>query len=750
VTRRISLALAIHNHQPVGNFGWVFEDVYQHAYRPMVEALGRHPEVVLSLHYTGPLLDWLQEAHPEFLADLRALTARGQVEMLGGGYYEPVLASLPERDRIGQLALMADEVERLFGTRPRGAWLAERVWEPDLPYYLAESGYDWTILDDNHFRGASIKEEDMWGAYITENQGRLLRIFGTEQGLRYRIPFGQPEDVIEYLRDHASEDGKRVGMMGDDGEKFGAWPGTYEHCWTRTGWVDRFFDLLEANGDWLTTVTPTAWLEREPPIGRIYVPTASYIEMGEWALPADEANVFTSLVKESFAGSLPQKRYLRGGFWRNFQVRYREINDLHKQMLRVSAKVTAMPAGPEKDSAVDHLYRGQSNDCYWHGLFGGIYIVHMRLATFAHLIAAEDIADAWARDALAGHDGGPETIPGRAEELPTRPDGAQLVDTDQDGIDEAYLATPGQVVVVDLAEGAGIGSWDLRATRLALAAVMRRRPEAYHPTLIDHERRAADTHEGGPDEGGDAPKTIHDIVMTKEAGLSDRIVYDRHERRGGLVHLVPRWTSAAEFASVAFDELGDFVDAPYRVLGLSDRELIVERNGTILGDGREQAAAVRKTIRLGGGRLDPFLSFEVAVENRGDARLELDLVVEWTFDLAGGGANPAAYYLLPNGAGGEDRLPHDSSGERDGLSSLRFGNEAEGVDVLATFSSPADVAWFSVETVSNSEAGFERSYQGSALLSRWPLDLAPNGHRTVGIHLEARSSRDRLREELGA
>ncbi len=89
----------------------------------------------------------------------------------------------------------------------------------------------------------------------------------------------------------------------------------------------------------------------------------------------------------------PDARWLRGGFWRNFQVKYREINDLHKQMLRTSRKVAAMAEGRSRTAALDHLHRGQSNDCYWHGLFGGIYISHMRLATYEHLIAAEDAAD---------------------------------------------------------------------------------------------------------------------------------------------------------------------------------------------------------------------------------------------------------------------------------------------------------------------------------------------------------------------
>ena len=180
--------------------------------------------------------------------------------------------------------------------------------------------------------------------------------------------------------------------MGDDGEKFGGWPGTHELCWGRDAWIEKCFTALEDNADWLSTVTPIQWMAEHPPIGRVYMPTASYVEMTEWALPADEAPVFRRLVAAADEAKSPSTRFLRGGLWRNFQARYREINDLHKQMLRVSGAVNAMPAGPARERALDHLYRAQSNDCYWHGLFGGIYIVHMRMATHAELIAADDLA----------------------------------------------------------------------------------------------------------------------------------------------------------------------------------------------------------------------------------------------------------------------------------------------------------------------------------------------------------------------
>jgi alpha-amylase len=553
---RISLALSLHNHQPIGNFGWVFAEVFEQAYLPMVEALDRHPTIRVALHYSGPLLEWLRVERPDFVAEVRRLVERDQVEILGGGLYEPVLASLPERDRVGQLRRMADAVEAAFGRRPTGAWLAERVWEPSLPTALVDAGYRWTTLDDSHFRAAAVPEDGLWGPYTTEDQGRLMTVFGTEQGLRYLIPFHEVEEVIAHLRDHATEAGDRLGTMGDDGEKFGAWPTTWQHCWGEGRWVERFFEAIEANASWLSTVRPSDWLVSNPPIGRVYLPTGSYAEMGEWALPADESRAFASAVNRARGTAAPETRWLRGAFWRNFQVKYREVNDLHKQMLRVSNAVESMPEGDGRDSARDHLFRGQSNDCYWHGLFGGIYIAHMRAATHSHLVAAEDAADT-ALERLAR---------------------SELRDLDLDGRDEVLLATDGQVVGIDLDEGGGIGSWDLRAARHALTAVMRRRPEAYHETLRAHDKAAAEP--PTPSKDG-APTSIHETVLVKESGLSEKLVYDDYERRSGLVRFLPRATTATDWKAGGREELGDFVRSPFRCERVGGGEAVLARAGKV-------------------------------------------------------------------------------------------------------------------------------------------------------------------------
>jgi hypothetical protein len=724
VTRRISLALAIHNHQPIGNFGWVIEEVYDRAYRPLVESLERHPSVRLALHYTGPLLEWLRAEQPDFLDRLAVLIARGQVELMGGGLYEPVLASLPEADRVAQLTRMADTVEMLSGQRPQGAWLAERVWEPDLPASLVAAGYRWTILDDQHFRAAAIPEENLWGTYTTEHQGRLLTVFGTEQGLRYRIPFGTVDDVIGHLRAHATEAGDRVGMMGDDGEKFGAWPTTFEHCWGPGRWVERFFEALEVSTDWLSTVTPSDWLEREPPIGRVYVPTSSYAEMGEWALPPDESVAFSAALHEAVAAHRPEARWLRGGFWRNFQVRYREINDLHKQMLRTSAKVARMPEGPERTRAEDHLHRGQSNDCYWHGLFGGVYISHMRLATYEHLIAAEDMADRALGSTRA----------------------AVTSDLDMDGRPEVLLAEPGQVVTIKPSEGGGIGAWDVRAARHALAAVLRRRPEAYHEKLraAERARNGGDSqHDSGHGAGGveDEVTSIHELVVSKEEGLARELVYDDHERRSGLIRFLSPDTTPESFARVEAVELGDAFDGGLTVDHLVPGQVSASREATVAG----QHVTVVRTIRLAGGRLDPELIVEIELYHRGTAAIDCRLGLEWSIHLLGGGGNEQAWYAI-DGA----RSRHDGTGQASQIRELGYGNDWVGVAITAVAEPPADAWWHPIDTVSNSEAGFERVYQGSELLVSWPLHLAPGESRHFSYRQVVGVARDRAADPIDA
>ena len=682
----------------------------------MLAALERHPTIHLSLHYTGPLIEWLERERPAFLERLAALAASGQVELLGGGWYEPVLIALPEPDRLGQLRRMADELERRFGRRPAGAWLAERVWEPDLPTALVDAGYAWTVLDDAHIRAAAVPEEAIWEPRSTEDQGRRLTILGTEQGLRYRIPFRDVEAVIGYLGDLATPDGRRLATMGDDGEKFGGWPTTFEHCWAPGDWVERFFEALEAAADWLTTVTPSSWLATRPAAGRMAIPGGSYPEMGEWALPPSESVAFGEALERARVEGRPEARWLRGAPWRNFQVRYREVNDAHKQMLAASAAVRAMRPGRARDRARDHLYRGQSNDAYWHGLFGGVYLPHLRLATLAELIGAEDAT------------------------LGPAPGSGVLRDVDLDGRPEVVLATGGQVVVVKPDEGAGIGRWDIRAARHALASVLRRRPEAYHT-------RPAGAETGGPADPADPASagvaSIHDRAGLGEPGLAERLDYDWHERRSGLIHLFAPEVSPADWARERAPDLAGLPVAAFEVDRRSPRSVDLSAAARVDGAGGPQPIRVASRFRVGGDRLAPSLEQRVRLVNRSDRTLVVRLGLEWTTNLLGG--DPAAWWEV-----GRERTRFDATRTARAVTRLIAGNDHLGLVVRTRLRPSADVWIATLETVSNSEAGSERVHQGSALLVSWLVRLEPGAGVSATIASVVDVAVDRAADERRA
>ncbi|MCB0833676.1 MAG: hypothetical protein KDC45_09455, partial [Bacteroidetes bacterium] len=283
--KTVNLILGIHNHQPVGNFDFVFEEGYQKAYKPFLDILAEYPDIRISMHFTGIVLDWIDRVYPEFIVSLKNLVARGQVEMVGGGFYEPIMAVIPDVDKLGQIEKLSAYCEDRLGMRPRGMWVAERVWEPHLPKPLRQAGMEYIILDDTHFLYAGLREEELRGYFVTEEEGFKVDAFPISKALRYMIPFQEPAKTVELLRTAASSTGEKLMVFADDGEKFGIWPDTFEHVYEKK-WLRRFFDALVENKDWIRMIHFSEAVDTLKPVGRVYIPTASYAEMLHWALPA--------------------------------------------------------------------------------------------------------------------------------------------------------------------------------------------------------------------------------------------------------------------------------------------------------------------------------------------------------------------------------------------------------------------------------------------------------------------------------
>ena len=229
----VTFLFGVHNHQPVGNFESVMRDAVRAAYHPFLEVLREVRGLPLTVHCSGSLLAFLRDKAAPTFDVLGRLVSDGHVELLTGGLYEPILAMLPDRDKVGQIQALTELLRSSFGTRPRGIWLAERVWEPQLPKVLREAGVEFVLLDDSHFALAGLDPEGLGGYYLTEEQGATLAVFPISQRLRYLVPFAEPKEAVRYLQGRL--DAGAVTLM-DDGEKFGVWPGTHELVYGR-GWL---------------------------------------------------------------------------------------------------------------------------------------------------------------------------------------------------------------------------------------------------------------------------------------------------------------------------------------------------------------------------------------------------------------------------------------------------------------------------------------------------------------------------------
>lgn len=664
---RLTFVLGIHNHQPVGNFEHVFEEAYRTAYVPFLDVLERHPGVKISLHVSGPLVEWLEENHPEYFDRVARLAKAGRLEPMGGAFYEPILPSISEADASDQIERMVKWVEKRFHRAPRGAWIAERVWSAHLPRPLAKNGIRYVCLDSHHFESAGLGEEELDGYRVTEFEGAPLAAFPISKPLRYTIPFEEPEKSIEILRAAAADAAKRgrgdpVIVMADDGEKFGVWPGTYRLCYEGAGggWLERFFTLLEKESSWLRCTTFSEALDSVPARGRIYLPDTSYKEMAEWA---------------------------PGGLWRNFLVRYPESNRMQKKGLRVSAKVRAMRPGKAKEAALTALHRAQCNCGYWHGVFGGLYLNFLRGAIWQNLIEAERAADAAAR---------------RGKYVRT-----ESVDLDMDLADEILVESDAVVATVSPRRGGAVEEISIRRAAVNLLDTLARRPEAYHEKVREAIRNP---------QGMRGTASIHEIIQLKQPDLDKYLVYDAAER----LALQDR------FVGPDFDLRG----LPY------ESEVRTKKGGVEVRLSRPAAPGgadllVEKTLRFEGGRAGFEASYRI--RNRGAAPFAGGFAVEWSLGMQAADAPDRG--IMVDGAAPADPRP--------GARAVHPGaKSATAVDGWRKFRAtlawdvPAELTRDPVDTVSASEAGFERAYQATTLSPRWDLRIAPGAAWEVRLRLD--------------
>ncbi|HEX2897044.1 MAG TPA: alpha-amylase/4-alpha-glucanotransferase domain-containing protein, partial [candidate division Zixibacteria bacterium] len=514
-----------------------------------------------------------------------------------------------------------------------------------------------------------------------------------QQRLRYLIPFGTIEQVISELKIQAEANPHGLAIYADDGEKFGVWPETYKHCY-EDKWLESFFDALVKNSDWLEVI-PLGEAAQRKPAGRAYLPTASYSEMLHWALPGKtfvEYEHFESWLKEQ--GQFERfGRFVRGGHWRNFLAKYEESNLMHKKMLDISSRLAEYESDhPAKSKLLNTIrelmYSGQCNCPYWHGVFGGLYLPHIRQAVYSNLLDAEQ----------------------KLNKLEKRTGlSVREFDWDSDGSNEILTSNDHYSTVFKPSRGGMLVDFSLLGEHFNLTDTLSRRREGYHRKL---EQKAGDTNDN-------KTASIHDRVISKEKNLDRYLISDWYLKRCFIDHFFGENISFDEFQKNKFNEGGDFILEPYlSVIDKKHHSIILSRDGNIRGTSGSVKINLKKTFVF---TQDGFIKINYQLSSPDQSNLKVTFGIENNFSFQAGHAEDR--FVLINGIRPKDAFL-DSAGEQNEVSSFAMVDEYRQLAVALESDRNCTFWRLPIFTVSLSEGGFEKVYQGTTLVNLYELDLS--------------------------
>jgi alpha-amylase len=232
---------------------------------------------------------------------------------------------------------------------------------------------------------------------------------------------------------------------------------------------------------------------------------------------------------------------------------------------------------------------------------------------------------------------------------------------------------------------------------------------------------------------GEKVRTIHEIFDSKESDLDQYLHFDEYRRASFLDHFISEPIDFESFQRGRYQEEGDFIQGLYGMDLIGQgrgREVLFSRSGCLCKNGKKDPLKIGK--RMVPSPVRSSLKAFYRLTYGGEGKRRTNFGIEFNINLLAGNA-PDRYYLIP-GHQLEDRKLA-SIGEHSDVSEVRLIDEWNRMEVILTTDKNCNLWRFPVETVSLSESGFERIFQGSCLLFYWPLELEPGKQFEVDIEL---------------
>ncbi|MDR1747617.1 MAG: DUF1926 domain-containing protein [Spirochaetaceae bacterium] len=354
------------------------EALYQSVYKPMMSSLYSCPDIPFMLHLSGRLLEWFEKHHPELLMLLEEMTERKQLEMLGGGYYEPLFPLIPPADRVGQIEMMTTILRRLTGKRPRGCWLPGSGWDPSLISSLNTCGMEYILLDKDQIACEQYNSREAYSPVIIEEMGKTIYALPMDTEL-FTGSGAVPQAVLDRLLAVA---GNREQSAVCAFVPLQLVPELFSPSGDGESWMEGFFSTVREHPEAANFSLPGRFMKHLIPFRKTYISSGAAPAVTRW-----------SLIPFAAENDAVHPGFLTRSSLRRFLFLYPEALNIYSRMMYTHLLVNQIKGDRiRKKAAREELWKGQYCDAYWFIERGGICDPAVRRQAYRHLIQAEKMA----------------------------------------------------------------------------------------------------------------------------------------------------------------------------------------------------------------------------------------------------------------------------------------------------------------------------------------------------------------------
>ena len=267
---------------------------------------------------------------------------------------------------------------------------------------------------------------------------------------------------------------------------------------------------------------------------------------------------------------------------------------------------------------------------------------------------------------------------------------------------------------------------DFRPAAATLVNSIFRRPEAYHTRL----REAANKPAAG------SAVSIHEQTRVKEPGLERFLRYDRWPRHAFRVLIFDPSRTQADYEALELREEAGFAGGAFTVKNSGPLNAELFRKDSLLVHGKAEASApkllVIKQFSLSAATKGFEIACEITLKLKEPLEKPVAVGIESIVNLLAP-KEPDRFFETPSGPANlrfSGVLPAPQLHMEDGWQRIRVGVHAPSSEGF----------WVApIETVSESEEGFERVYQGSQILAVWHPPLTTGKTWSARLVLGAES-----------